>query len=104
MRASPYLTVAVCLSYYLPQTVLLLIVWTGAGASCIFVDYVWLTRWRNEYESSIKRAICLSGSEIGVLTIQGRESIARVRSRILGSSFLIVRPPSKDNSSDWSFE
>ncbi len=52
-----YLTVAVCLFYYLPQTVLSLIVWIAAGASCIFVDYGRLTRWRNEYESSIKRAI-----------------------------------------------
>ena len=55
-----YLTVAVCLFYYLPQTVLLLVPWIGAGASCIFVDNVRLTRWRNEYVSSIKRAIHLS--------------------------------------------
>ncbi len=33
-----YLTVAVCLFYYLPQTVLLLVAWIGAGASCVFVD------------------------------------------------------------------
>jgi hypothetical protein len=56
-----YLTVAVCLFYYLPQTVLLLVAWIGAGASCVFVDYIRLTRWRDEYESSIKRAIHLSG-------------------------------------------
>lgn len=55
-----YLIVAVCLFYYLPQTVLLLMTWIGAGASCIFVDNVRLTRWRNEYESSITRAIHLS--------------------------------------------
>lgn len=55
-----YLTVAVCLFYYLPQTVFLLIVWIGAGASCIFVDYIRLTRWRTEYEFSVKRAIHLS--------------------------------------------
>jgi hypothetical protein len=55
-----YLTVAVCLFYYLPQTVLLLVAWVGAGASSIFVDCIQLARWRNEYESSIKRVIHLS--------------------------------------------
>jgi hypothetical protein len=55
-----YLTVAVCLFYYLPQTVLLLVAWIGAGVSCVFVDYFRLSRWRNEYGSSIKRAIHLS--------------------------------------------
>jgi hypothetical protein len=55
-----YLTVAVCLFYYLPQTVLSLVAWIGAGASCIFVDHLRLARWRNEYESSIKRAVHLS--------------------------------------------
>jgi hypothetical protein len=55
-----YLIVAVCLFYYLPQTALLLVVWIGAGASCIFVDHIRLTRWRSEYESSIKRAIHFS--------------------------------------------
>ena len=55
-----YLTVAVCFFYYLPQTALLLVVWIGAGASCIFVDHIRLNRWRREYESSIKRAIHLS--------------------------------------------
>jgi hypothetical protein len=55
-----YLTVAVCLFYYLPQTVLLLVAWIGAGASSIFVDCIRLDRWRNEYESSIKRVIHLS--------------------------------------------
>ena len=55
-----YLTVAVCLFYYLPQTVLLLVAWIGAGVSCVFVDYIRLSRWRNEYASSIKRAIHLS--------------------------------------------
>jgi hypothetical protein len=55
-----YLTVAVCFLYYLPQTALLLVVWIGAGASCIFVDNIRFTRWRSEYESSIKRAIHLS--------------------------------------------
>ena len=55
-----YLIVAVCLFYYLPQTVFSLVTLIGAGASCIFVDNVRLTRWRNEYESSIKRAIHLS--------------------------------------------
>ena len=31
-----------------------------AGVSYVFVDYIRLSRWRNEYESSIKRAIHLS--------------------------------------------
>ncbi len=55
-----YLTVAVSLFYYLPQTGFSLVTWIGVGASCIWVDNVRLTRWRNEYESSIKRAIHLS--------------------------------------------
>jgi hypothetical protein len=55
-----YLTVAVCLFYYLPQTVLLLVAWIGAGAICVFADYIRLTRWRNEYQSSIQRTIRLS--------------------------------------------
>ena len=55
-----YLTVAVCLFYYLPQTVLLLVAWIGARISCVFVDYIRLSRWRNEYGSTIKRAIYLS--------------------------------------------
>ena len=55
-----YLTVAVCLFYYLPQTVLLLVAWVGAGASSVLVDCIRLARWRNEYESSIKRVIHLS--------------------------------------------
>jgi hypothetical protein len=55
-----YLIVAVCLFYYLPQTVLLLVAWIGAGASSIFVDWIRFARWRNEYESSIKRVIHLS--------------------------------------------
>jgi hypothetical protein len=55
-----YLIVAVCLFYYLTQTVLLLVVWIGAGAISVFVDCIRLARWRNEYESSIKRVIHLS--------------------------------------------
>jgi hypothetical protein len=47
-----YIIVAVCLFYYLPQTVLLLVTWIGAGASCVFADYIRLTRWRNEYQTS----------------------------------------------------
>ena len=55
-----YLTIAVCIFYDLPETTLLLVTWIGARASCVFVDYNRFTRWRNEYESSIKRAIHLS--------------------------------------------
>jgi hypothetical protein len=52
-----FLTIAVCLFYYLPQTAFFFLTWIGAGVSCVFVDYLRLTRWRNEYESSIRRAI-----------------------------------------------
>ena len=52
-----YLTVLVCLFYFIPQTISLLLVWVVAGASCAFVDFVRLNRWRNEYGSSIKRVI-----------------------------------------------
>ena len=52
-----YLTVLVCLFYFIPQTISLLLVWMVAGASCAFVDFVRLNRWRNEYGSSIKRVI-----------------------------------------------
>jgi hypothetical protein len=52
-----YLTVAVCLFYLLPDTVLFLLLWIGAGASCAFVDSIRLNRWRNEYESSITRIV-----------------------------------------------
>ena len=55
-----YLTVAVCFFYYVPQTALLLVVWIGGGASSIFLDHIRFTRWRGEYESSLKRAIHLS--------------------------------------------
>ena len=52
-----YLTIVVCLFFYLPQTALLFLVSIAAGTSCVLVDNCRLTRWRNEYESSIKRAI-----------------------------------------------
>ena len=57
-----YLTVVVCLFYYVPETIPLLLVWIVAGASCAFVDHIRLNQWRNEYESSIKRVLLhLSG-------------------------------------------
>jgi hypothetical protein len=52
-----YLTVFVCLVYYVPETIPLLLAWIIAGASCAFVDRIRLNRWRNEYESSITRVI-----------------------------------------------
>ena len=55
--AFSYLSVLVCLFYYLPQTIFLLLVWIGARSSCFLVDCFRFVRWRNEYESSIKRAI-----------------------------------------------
>src|ERR1700722_4908908 len=52
-----YTIVFVCLLYLAPESFLLLFVWTVAGASCAFVGWFRLERWRNEYESSIKRAL-----------------------------------------------
>jgi hypothetical protein len=52
-----YTIVFVCLLYLVPESCLLLFVWTVAGASCAFVEWFRLERWRNEYESSIKRAL-----------------------------------------------
>jgi hypothetical protein len=52
-----YLTVAVCLFYLVPDTIPFLLVWLAAGASCAFVDHIRLDRWRNEYESTIKRVV-----------------------------------------------
>jgi hypothetical protein len=52
-----YLTVAVCLFYLLPGTIPFLILWIVAGASCAFVDGIYLNRWRKEYESSITRVV-----------------------------------------------
>jgi hypothetical protein len=50
-----YLTVAVCLFYLLPGTIPFLFLWIVAGASCAFIDGIYLNRWRKEYESSITR-------------------------------------------------
>ena len=52
-----YLTVFVCLLYYVPETIPLLLFWIVAWVSCAFVDRIRLNRWRNEYESSITRVI-----------------------------------------------
>jgi steroid 5-alpha reductase family enzyme len=52
-----YLTVAVCLFYLLPGTIPFLLLWIVAGVSGAFVDGIHLKRWRNEYESSIKRVV-----------------------------------------------
>ena len=52
-----YIIVFVCLLYCVPESVPLLLVWMVAGVSCAFIDCVRLDRWRNEYRSSIKRAI-----------------------------------------------
>jgi hypothetical protein len=52
-----YLTVVVCLFYLVPDTIWFLLLWILAGASCASIDRIRLNRWRNEYESSIKRII-----------------------------------------------
>ena len=52
-----YLTVVVCLFYYVPETIPLLLLWIVAGTACVFIDQLRLNRWRNEYESSIKRVL-----------------------------------------------
>jgi hypothetical protein len=52
-----YLTVLVCLLYLVPGTISLFLLWIVAGASCAAVDRIRLDRWRNQYESSIKRVV-----------------------------------------------
>jgi hypothetical protein len=52
-----YLTVAVCLFYLVPDTIPFLLLWIVAGASCAYVDHIYLNWWRTEYESSIKRIV-----------------------------------------------
>jgi hypothetical protein len=52
-----YLTVLVCLLYLVPDTISFLLLWIIAGASCAAVDRIRLDRWRNQYESSIKRVV-----------------------------------------------
>jgi hypothetical protein len=50
-----YLTLVVCLLYSVPDSLWFLLLWIFAGASWVAMDSVFLNRWRNEYESSIKR-------------------------------------------------
>jgi hypothetical protein len=52
-----YLTVLVCLLYLVPDTISFILLWIVAGASCASVDRIRLDRWRNEYESNIKRVL-----------------------------------------------
>jgi len=52
-----YLTVIVCLLYFAPDTISFLLLWIVAGVTCAAVDRVRLDRWRNQYESSIKRVV-----------------------------------------------
>jgi hypothetical protein len=52
-----YLTVLVCLLYLVPDTISFILLWIVAGASCASVDRIRLDRWRNEYESNIKRVV-----------------------------------------------
>jgi hypothetical protein len=55
-----YTIVYVCLLYRIPENLSSLFVWTTAGASCAFVEWFRLDRWRNEYGSSIKRLLLKS--------------------------------------------
>jgi hypothetical protein len=55
-----YTIVFVCLLYLVPESFPSLFVWTVAGASCSLVEWFRLDRWRNEYESSIKRILIRS--------------------------------------------
>lgn len=52
-----YLTVVVCLFYYVPETISFLLLWIVVGASCAVFDSLRLNRWRKEYESSVQRMI-----------------------------------------------
>ena len=101
-----YLTVFVCLLYYIPETIPLLVIWIVAGVSCLFVDRIRLNRWRNEYESLEKCIIsqdrsatlpakerwnmlhCRSGLRMSPSVTTVREG--RCRSLVNGPNFLIL--------------
>jgi hypothetical protein len=52
-----YIVVFVCLLYFVPQDVPLFILWFATAVIFGIVDCIRVDRWRNEYKSSIKRAI-----------------------------------------------
>lgn len=52
-----YVTVVVCLLYLVPDAIPFLLLWIVTGVACAFVDHIRLRRWRNDYESSIKRLV-----------------------------------------------
>ena len=52
-----YVIALVCLLYFAPETLWLLLVWILAGVSCACTEHMRLNRWRNEYESSIKAIV-----------------------------------------------
>src|ERR1700730_13120603 len=52
-----YTIVFVCLLYLVPESCPSLFVWTVAGASCALSEWFRLDRWRNEYQSCIKRVL-----------------------------------------------
>ena len=52
-----YMVVFVCLLCFVPQNVLLFILWFVAAVIFGIVDCIRVDRWRKEYKSSIKRAI-----------------------------------------------
>jgi hypothetical protein len=52
-----YIVVFVCLLYFVPYDVPLFILWFVAAVIFGIVDCIRVDRWRNEYKSSIKRAI-----------------------------------------------
>jgi hypothetical protein len=52
-----YIVVFVCLLYFVPHDVPLFILWFATAVIFGIVDCIRVDRWRNEYRSSIKRAI-----------------------------------------------
>jgi hypothetical protein len=52
-----YIAVFVCLLCLVPQNVLLFILWFVAAVIFGITDCIRVDRWRNEYKSSIKRAV-----------------------------------------------
>jgi hypothetical protein len=56
-----YVVVLVCLIYSVPDSWLSLLVWLVAGASCSFVEWLRLDRWRSEYGSSLNRVLLARG-------------------------------------------
>jgi hypothetical protein len=52
-----YIVVFCFLLYLVPHNVPSFLLWSVVGVSCAFLDCMRIERWRNDYKSSIKRAI-----------------------------------------------